>query len=75
MSIKKPPTPTENWSNDCAAGREYARFVLEETDKFQDPLALLAAVAIMKGSPLSGIQVGFYQTIAETLLVLSDANE
>ena len=74
MCSIKPPKATGNWSDDCTAGRDYATAIVAETEKFQDPLALLSAMAAMNGTQLNGVQVGFLQTIAEQLLVLSDAS-
>jgi hypothetical protein len=61
--------PSEDWSTDCATGRDYARACLAEMAEREDPTILSRTVSAMvaKGS-FGGIETGFTSFIASRCL-------
>lgn len=60
------PEPTNDWAADCLAGRTFARSVISAM-KQSDSAPMLGNLVRQNGAEWSGVQVGFFQHLAERL--------
>lgn len=64
------PEASGNYESDCAAGRAFAEFVMQDMIAKGAPNVLQFAALLLVNHPdNSGVRVGFFQAIAEYALM------